>query len=53
MTANRIARVVLGNTCLNFADQIGADVSRLGVDAAFRSCAKRATSDAPKPKPTS
>ena len=30
----RVAGIVLGNACLDLADQVGADVGRLGVDAA-------------------
>ena len=30
----RVARIVLGNTCLNLADEIAADIGTLGEDAA-------------------
>jgi hypothetical protein len=37
----RVARIVLGNAGLDLADEIGADVGRLGEDAAAEPCEHR------------
>ena len=48
----RVARVVLGDAGLDLADEVGADVGGLGVDAAAELREER-DERAPKPKPTS
>ena len=47
----RVARVVLGDARLDLADEVGADVGGLGVDAAAELGEER-HEEAPKPKPT-
>jgi hypothetical protein len=48
----RVAGVVLGDARLDLADQVGADVRRLGVDAAADAREQRDRAEAPNEKPS-